>query len=528
MRSLPGRPLITVLTFILLAIGQVPIARGAVSPETKVMPHFDVLEYRIDGNTKLAVPTVERAVYPHLGMARTFDDVEMARSDLEKAYRDAGFGTVTVLIPEQQVKDGVVTLTVLEGRIDKLRVRNAHYFSQGRILENLPALQEGQVPDLKEVQKELASIETEDRQVTPLVRPGQSPGTTDVDLEVQDQLPLHGSLELNNYHTPQTTALRLQGSIDYDNLFQLDHRLGLQFQISPEDISQVKVFGGSYSVPMGGQTLVYSVVRSISSSFAGGGIGIFGNGVIAGVHDIITLPGSAGFTASLNAGLDYKDFQQNVDVPSAGGFGSPVHYWPFSLAYSAQLSNADVRWDANASFLFAARNFDSNAGDFDNKRFDATNSFSILRFTLARTETFDNKFSLYTRVDGQLTGQPLISNEQYVAGGVDSVRGYLDASQTGDSALRGTIELRSPSLIEPQSGIQEVKLHGFVDGAVLRELSPLPGTASAYELASLGLGLRLRADHGGIVTMDLAWPTKESTQQRAWSPRLQASTSLSF
>jgi hemolysin activation/secretion protein len=73
-----------------------------------------------------------------------------------------------------------------------------------------------------------------------------------------------------------------------------------------------------------------------------------------------------------------------------------------------------------------------------------------------------------------------------------------------------------------------VKLHGFVDGAVLRELSPLPGTASAYELASLGLGLRLRADHGGIVTMDLAWPTKESTQQRAWSPRLQASTSLSF
>jgi hypothetical protein len=69
---------------------------------------FDVYEYQVEGNTVLPPTSVEKAVYEFLGPERTIDDVEKARAALEKAYRNAGFSTVIVSIPEQQVNEGVV------------------------------------------------------------------------------------------------------------------------------------------------------------------------------------------------------------------------------------------------------------------------------------------------------------------------------------------------------------------------------------------------------------------------------------
>jgi hemolysin activation/secretion protein len=71
---------------------------------------FDIMEYRIQGNTVLSSDNIEQAVYPFLGEAKSIDDVELARSALEKTFHDAGFLTVLVNIPEQDVGSGVVKL----------------------------------------------------------------------------------------------------------------------------------------------------------------------------------------------------------------------------------------------------------------------------------------------------------------------------------------------------------------------------------------------------------------------------------
>jgi hemolysin activation/secretion protein len=73
---------------------------------------FDVLEFEIEGNTVLPALAIERAVYPFLGPGKTIDDVQGARAALEKAYQDAGYLTVVVDVPPQQVKGGKVVLAV--------------------------------------------------------------------------------------------------------------------------------------------------------------------------------------------------------------------------------------------------------------------------------------------------------------------------------------------------------------------------------------------------------------------------------
>ena len=138
---------------------------------------FSVLEYQVEGNSVLGTEPIERAVYPFLGESRSYEDVEAARAALEQTYRDAGYGTVSVDVPPQRVVDGVVVLRVVEGRIARLRVAGSRYFSQGRILEQVPALAEGTVPRLPEVQQQLVGVNNSlDRRVTPLLRPGKETG----------------------------------------------------------------------------------------------------------------------------------------------------------------------------------------------------------------------------------------------------------------------------------------------------------------------------------------------------------------
>lgn len=68
-------------------------------PKEIAVNYFDILEFRVDGNTKLAKNKIEAAIYPHMGEKKTIDDVEKARDALEKSYHQAGYLTVLVDIP---------------------------------------------------------------------------------------------------------------------------------------------------------------------------------------------------------------------------------------------------------------------------------------------------------------------------------------------------------------------------------------------------------------------------------------------
>jgi hemolysin activation/secretion protein len=86
---------------------------------------FYIRHYKVKGASKLKRIDIEGAVYPFMGPACTSVHVEQARANLEKAYREAGYSLVTVTVPPQDTKFGVVTLQVAENKIGRLRVKGA-------------------------------------------------------------------------------------------------------------------------------------------------------------------------------------------------------------------------------------------------------------------------------------------------------------------------------------------------------------------------------------------------------------------
>jgi hemolysin activation/secretion protein len=497
----------------------------AAKSETATAPpqHLDILEYDVAGNTVLPELEIEKAVYPFLGPGRTTEDVDRARAALEQAYHKRGYNYVQVQIPTQKAEDGIVRLTVIENRIEQLRVVGAQYSLPSAIKQEAPSLAEGTVPNLKAVQNDLVTLnQLPGRQIKPDLRPGREPGTLIADLTVDEEPPFHATVELNNRKSQSTDELRTIGTFSVDNLWQLGHSLSFSYQTAPQNTADAEAFSASYLVRFPGRpySLQLTGVKNDSTVATFGAGTVLGIGESAGLHGILSLPGSETLTHTLTAGITYKNFIENTTVTGQ----TPVSYYPFDISYSAVVQEEKAVDQATATVNFAYPRFGSTTGQFNNKRFEGNPQYAYLRADLSREQTLPFGGSAFFRAAGQASSQPLISNEQFAAGGADTVRGYLEAEQLGDDAVLGSFELRSPSLAgalnEEFDGktFDDFHLLAFVEGAALWIRRPLPGEIPATGLASAGFGSRFKLLGHFNGAVDAAFPLDRGvvTRQGAW------------
>ncbi len=491
-------------------------AEAAVTTETPTGPGIYIQEYRVEGGTKLTPEEVAEAVYPYLGPGRNEGDVEQARAALEAVFQEKGYQTVAVEIPQQDVVRGVVKLQVVEAPVGRLRVRGSRYFSLKNIKDGVPSLAEGTVPNFNEVARDIVALnQLADRRVVPELRPGVEPGTVDIDLKVEDTFPLHGSLELNNRYSANTTPLRLNGSLSYSNLWQLGHTIGGSFQIAPERLDDAVVYSGFYLAPVpwvpGLSVMVQGTRQNSNVSTLGGGA-VAGNGEILGGRVMYTLPapfGVEGFFHSVSFGVDYKNFGQ--DLTLAGELvGTPITYYPFGLNYNAAWVGEGYVTEFNAGLTFSFAQIGSDEVEVDNRRFNADGSFIYLRGDIAHTRDLPYGFELYGQIQGQGSGEPLVDSEQFAGGGLDTVRGYLESEVLGDNAFVSTVELRSPSFTGWKA-IDEWRVYGFSDFGWLALVDPLPEQTSQFRLASLGAGTRIQIFKNFNGSLDAGLPLISQT-----------------
>ncbi|HEV3271728.1 MAG TPA: ShlB/FhaC/HecB family hemolysin secretion/activation protein [Candidatus Methylacidiphilales bacterium] len=488
-------------------------------------PRFYIQEYRVEGGGHLLPrDEVEEAVYPYLGPYRTAADVEQARGALEQAYHDKGYETVSVQIPPQHARSGVIILHVLQGEVERLRVMGSRYFSPEEIRREAPSLQEGASPNFTQVTHDLVALnQLADRRVTPTLSVGEIPGTVDVDLNVKDTMPLHGSLEINNRYSAGTTPLRLNGSVSYDNLWQLEHSIGASFQLSPEDPTEVKVFSGYYLARIPGVDWLNLIVQGTSQDSSVntlGGIGVVGKGDIIGGRAVILLPAQKDFYHSVSLGIDYKHFDQDLSI-AGGDTVTPVTYYPFSAAYSGSWVGKGYETDLNASIIMDFRAFGSDEAQFEENRHGADASFIYFRGDLSHTRDLPGGFQLFVKGQGQASETPLVNSEQFSGGGLGTVRGYLESEELGDNGLFGSMEMRTPSLGDfLGKPVDEWRFYVFGDAGLLTIDDALPEQQEQYRLASVGAGTRIKFQDHYNGSFDVGLPLDNGIQTNAYEALL--------
>ncbi len=464
---------------------------------------FEIGSFEVTGNTIFPADKLQGAVSPFTGKGKTAADVERARDALEKLYHDAGYPAVLVNIPEQTLKDGVVKLQVIESRIGKVKVTGNRYFTMEKVMRDLPSLAPGQILYLPKVQEEIGRLNrNQDFKVNPVMTPGNVFGTIDVELKVEDQLPLHGYLEINNRASPDTTELRLNAMVRYDNLWQKEHSLSLQYQTSPQSLKQVEVAGASYALPApwdkDSQLAIYGIYSDSNTAF-GEGFTVIGKGQIYGARYVIPLAGYKLYAHNITIGLDYKHFDNAEGFTTGTGqtTHTPISYLPLSFSYNASLPD---EWGGVTQFSgglnMSFRGLVSDENQFETKRYKATASYLYATAGIQRTQKLPLGMSLFAKVDGQVADQPLIDNEEYIAGGMTSVRGYLESEDTGDNAVHGTLEVSFPGPLTGSGSegwiMKQLQMSPFIfyDIAELITLDPLPGQPGSITLEGVGAGVR--------------------------------------
>ena len=449
------------------------------------------MEYRVLGNSVLPPIELERLLYPLLGEDKTLKDVDVAKAELEKLYHDRGFQTVYVDIPPQDVTDGIVRLRVTEGKIGRSQISGARYFSEGKILDRIPAATSGTVLNIPQLQQQLAAVNTEtpDRSVVPVLKAGSEPGTVDLALQVHDNLPLHGSVELNNQQTPDTKPLRLVAVLDYADMFGRMDNFSFQYQTSPQEFDQVKVFAANYTfhdLIEGFQPSVY-YIKTDSNVSTVGTLGILGQGEIAGMRWTYPFASDPEVAQSLALGADYKHFRNLVNENATTALDTPISYVNLSLTYTGVWRSAARITTVSLSADAGPRGIANDPDAFANDRYKGRSNYFYMRGDVGTNFVLPADFSLRLRVAGQAALEPTITNENFSVAGSDGVRGYLESEELGDSAIKGTVQFQSPGWHWHQHQIGDVYV--FFDGGRTEIIDPLAGQRGHTTLRSYGVGL---------------------------------------
>jgi hemolysin activation/secretion protein len=258
----------------------------------------------------------------------------------------------------------------------------------------------------------------------------------------------------------------------------------------------VEVVGGSYSLPAPWEKdhqLAFFGIWSDSDTATLEGFSVVGKGQIFGMRYVIPLPQYRLYAHNITLGLDYKHFNQAVGFTTGSGetTHTPISYLPLSFSYNATLPDElGGVTQFNAGLNLSFRGVVADETEFELKRFKGTANYIYATAGIQRTQKLPLGMGLFAKLDGQVSNQPLIDNEQYSAGGIESVRGYRESEALGDDAVHGTLEVSFPNPLERLVKRFQMVPFLFYDIAKLTIKDPLPGQDSSITLQGAGAGMR--------------------------------------
>jgi len=124
----------------------------------------------------------------------------------------------------------------------------------------------------------------------------------------------------------------------------------------------------------------------------------------------------------------------------------PLTYLPLTVRWDGSRDDASgttgagLSYSPNLWFSGNRESLDEITGSKETSGF-----WHIITGNVSREQSLPNNWKLALRTDGQWASQPLISNEEFGAGGISGVRAYREGEVFGDCGWRITSELKLPS-----------------------------------------------------------------------------------
>ncbi|MCK9574123.1 MAG: hypothetical protein M0R20_07020, partial [Candidatus Omnitrophica bacterium] len=287
-------------------IKEEPEKEAPLPPDTKKV---QIKKIVVEGATLISEKELKGIVSEYEGKDLALPEMQKIADKITAAYREKGYSTSRAFLPPQTIKDGILTIKIIEGKVGKIDIKGNRYFSTA-LLEKKIKLKSKDYFDYDSLQNSLTYInENPDRMAKAILVPGVEAGTTDIVIEVKDNLPIHIGFDYDNFGSRYMEKNRWSFVYENNNLLGFDDRLYLKYQMSQKSLYNLKNL--RYIYPINEKTEIgtyYSHSRLVlGKEFRA--LSAVGKANIAGIFVNRALYSNKILDLRYNFGFDYKDIK---------------------------------------------------------------------------------------------------------------------------------------------------------------------------------------------------------------------------
>jgi len=412
------------------------------------------------------------------------------------------------IVPEQEVTDQIVIVEVLLSCVGKVTFEGQKCFPK-RLFEKGMNVHPGEVIDQDRLLNNLAFLNRNPFHYTTMVlSPGERTGTTDIDFQTEDRPPWRVYVGADNTGVKVDDMYRLFGGITWGNAFHNNDLMTYQYTCSPTITSfQSHLLSYLSYLPSQDLLVVYGLYGTVNPDIEG----YISSGKAAQValrYQKLCKPLYVRRKSYLEAGFNYKFLNNNLffvgtttELPLVDA-SATINEIVLGYDYSNYWPGIQLTFDVE---LFASLwqnlfpNQDNNS--YQDLREGAQVYFAYLNGSFGYHKEWKNKWVFSAYMAAQVATGPLLSSEQFVLGGLDSIRGYLQAQFLSDNAFAWNLELYAPPFKFYKYPASVLVFWDFGYGYNYRATS---NQVDNQYLSGLGFGIRyhirsyfsFRADYG--------------------------------
>ena len=488
-----------------------PLIEEPVRPALKApdSARFLVKGFRITRAVAFSEGELVALLSEFVGKELSLADLQRAADVVTRHYRDRGYFVARAYIPAQEIKDGIVEITVLEGKIDRVsvkargEVRLKESVVEGTLRAALPRgapIREAQLERGLLLLNDMAGVD-----VRAVLHPGATLGASDVTAELSEGPRLSGNVDLDTYGNKFSGAYRAGATLNLND--PSGH--GDLFSVRGTASSGASYARLAYQVPLGHSGLRFGAAYSdtryeLCCEF--GQLQAMGKAQTASVNALYPLLRGRDLSVYATAAYDARHYFNSTIAGTTSDKKANV----VTLGANAE-SRDFLGGGALNNFALAVSfgrlNLDGLAADraADDASARTHGSYTKTAYSAARLQKLGEATSLYAAFSGQAASKNLDSSEKFILGGPFGVRAYPTGEAVGDEGLLLNLELRH----DVQPGLQ---LAAFVDhGEVRLHKNEWPGwqgtntrIRNRYGLSGYGIGLNWNQPGNFIVRASVA------------------------
>lgn len=472
---------------------------------------LDVSEIEVIGSTIFEPDVFEPITQPLEGRTVRLSELIDATNAITRLYRSEGYLTSQAVLLEQEVVDGVVQIQIIEGNIEDIQIDGNRRLNDGYIRSRVRRGITSPVRiDKLEDQLRLLRIDPSIDGLQATLQAGSDVGQSVLVINVDEADLIYGEVHIDNDSPPSIGAERAGFDLGFRSPTGLGDNLLISFDRSFSGGSNL--LDVSYRLPVnaldGAIQLRTVIDRNEVTEDPFDELDIEGETELYEVTFRQPISRSVREEFALSLGFSFREGQTFVfnDIPTPFGIGpdedgvSRTSVFRFGQDYT--LRDASGAWVARSLFNFGTGLFDATTND---EPIPDSHFFSWLG-QIQRVQRIGQRHLLIIQGDLQLTPDSLLPSEQFVIGGRQSVRGYVQNALSGDSGFRFSIEDRITA-VRNDSGRSIFQVAPFADLGVVFNSSDNPNDLPENNfIAGVGLGLILEPISNLNLRIDYAPP----------------------